>query len=66
MRTLTALIMILALGMAGPRVAAVTTYQLVWEMFDGSRLKTTCTYRAKTGEYRSVEYEGAEFCPRVI
>ena len=66
MRTLLATIMIVALGMAGPSLAAVQTYQLIWEMFDENQLKMTCTYRSKDGDVRVVEYRGPEFCPRVI
>ncbi|MFW2405342.1 MAG: hypothetical protein ACN4GT_11300 [Gammaproteobacteria bacterium] len=66
MRTLLATIMIVAVGMAQPSLAAPQTFQLIWEMFDETRLKKTCTYGSKDGDVRIVEYSGPEFCPRVI
>lgn len=60
------MIMVVGLGMAGPSLAAVQTYQLIWEMFDEPRLTTVCTYISKAGDYRVVEHDSRQFCPRMI
>lgn len=59
--------LVFAFCVAAPGLAsAAEVYQIHFEMFDEPGRKTFCTYRSRAGEYKSIEYEGRHFCPRVI
>lgn len=49
-----------------PCLAATGTYQLLWEVFDGPRQTTVCTYHSDSGDLMVTEIAGRALCPRVV